>query len=302
VVTGLVLAGGAGTSPTLAMEALAGALAVLGGGLLFTGGLVFLAIRSLIVRRHLPSSRYRGPSILVMLGLVLVLTSILSIFAVTDAIAIFEGEGRPSVGGSLLLLTATQLSLLVVAGLLVVLPRALEGSPPLAGRSPLRALGLGLGVGAAGWLGSSALLVAIVAFLTMIGLAPATQPVEQALEVVDPVVLVVALVLVAPVAEEVFFRGVAYAAWLRERGRTFALVGSSALFAVVHFTPADAALGAVAAAALMAVPIFALGLALAWLYSITQSLLAAIVMHATVNGISVLLGLLVRFDVLRLPT
>lgn len=302
MVTGLVLAGGAASSAALAMNALAGAFAILGGALLFTAGLVYLAVRSLIVRRHLPPSRYRGPSILVMLGLVLVLTSIVSVFAVTDALAIFEGEGRPSVGGSLLLLTATQLSLLVVAGLLVVLPRALEGSPPLAGRAPLRAMGLGLGIGAAAWLGSSALLVAIVALLNLVDLAPATQPVEQALEVVDPVVLVVALVLVAPVAEEVFFRGVAYAAWLRERGRTFALVGSSALFAVVHFTPADAALGALVAAALMALPIFVLGLALAWLYSITQSLLAAIVMHATVNGISVMLGLLVRFDVIRLPT
>ena len=48
-------------------------------------------------------------------------------------------------------------------------------------------------------------------------------------------------------------------------------------------------------------PIFLLGLALAWIYQRTGNLLAPIAMHATVNGISVALALLVRFDVVRLP-
>jgi membrane protease YdiL (CAAX protease family) len=42
-------------------------------------------------------------------------------------------------------------------------------------------------------------------------------------------------------------------------------------------------------------PIFALGLALAWVYRRTGNLLAPIAMHAMVNGISTALGLLVRF-------
>ena len=49
------------------------------------------------------------------------------------------------------------------------------------------------------------------------------------------------------------------------------------------------------------VPIFLLGLALAWVYQRTGNLLAPIAMHATVNGISVALALLVRFDVVRVP-
>jgi membrane protease YdiL (CAAX protease family) len=40
---------------------------------------------------------------------------------------------------------------------------------------------------------------------------------------------------------------------------------------------------------------------LAWIYDRTGTLLAPIAMHATVNGISVALALLVRFDVVRLP-
>ena len=44
-----------------------------------------------------------------------------------------------------------------------------------------------------------------------------------------------------------------------------------------------------------------LGLALAWVYQRTGTLLAPITMHATVNGISVALALAVRFGVLNVP-
>jgi membrane protease YdiL (CAAX protease family) len=40
---------------------------------------------------------------------------------------------------------------------------------------------------------------------------------------------------------------------------------------------------------------------LAWIYDRTGTLVAPIAMHATVNGISVALAFLVRFDVVRLP-
>jgi membrane protease YdiL (CAAX protease family) len=48
-------------------------------------------------------------------------------------------------------------------------------------------------------------------------------------------------------------------------------------------------------------PIFILGLALAWVYERTGNLLAPIAMHATVNGISVALALMVRFELIKLP-
>jgi membrane protease YdiL (CAAX protease family) len=99
----------------------------------------------------------------------------------------------------------------------------------------------------------------------------------------------VAVVILAPIAEEVFFRGVVFNAWLREGGRRWAYIGSAALFAVIHLSLVSL------------LPIFLLGLALAWVYERTGNLLAPIAMHATVNGISVALALLVRFDVVRLP-
>jgi membrane protease YdiL (CAAX protease family) len=102
-------------------------------------------------------------------------------------------------------------------------------------------------------------------------------------------VVVLAVVVLAPIAEELFFRGIVFNAWLREGGRRWAYIGSAALFAAVHLSLVSA------------LPIFLLGLALAWVYERTRNLLAPIAMHATVNGISVTIALLERFDVIRLP-
>ena len=95
----------------------------------------------------------------------------------------------------------------------------------------------------------------------------------------DPWLVVLAIVLFAPIAEELFFRGIVFNAWRREASRRWAYIGSAALFAVIHLSLVSL------------VPIFLLGLALAWVYERTGSLLAPIAMHATVNGISVALAL-----------
>jgi membrane protease YdiL (CAAX protease family) len=103
-------------------------------------------------------------------------------------------------------------------------------------------------------------------------------------------VILVAFLLVAPAAEEVFFRGVVYNAWERERGPWVAVIGSAALFAAIH------------ASLFAMVPIFALGVILALLYRSTGSLAATIALHAGFNAISVTIALLVRQGILTLPT
>ena len=106
----------------------------------------------------------------------------------------------------------------------------------------------------------------------------------------DPTVILVAFLIVAPIAEEFFFRGVVYNIWERERGPRVALYGSAALFAAIH------------ASIFALVPIFALGIGLALVYRRTRSLPASIAMHAGFNAISVGIALLDRLGVLRLPT
>ena len=166
---------------------------------------------------------------------------------------------------------------------------------PLAG--PLRLLGLRPFRLKAIWI----MLATLVAYYIAAGLfaslvlKPDQEDIGGELGVGNPsiVIAVLAVVMIvglAPIAEELFFRGVALNAWAREYGVRRAIVLSALLFALIH-----ASLAAF-------VPIFVLGLALAVIYRRSGNLASSIALHATFNGISVLLALLVRFGVLQLPT
>jgi CAAX protease family protein len=191
--------------------------------------------------------------------------------------------------GAVVILVSTQLALLFVSWLFVARPNALAALPSFPGRDPAGALLTGAGWGIGAWVMSTAAIVIMAWLLEAIGLPPEPQAAERAIALVDPWLVVLAVVILAPIAEEVFFRGVVFNAWLREGGRRWAYVGSAALFAIIHLSLVSL------------VPIFLLGLALAWVYERTGNLLAPIAMHAVVNGISVLLAFLVRFELIRLP-
>jgi uncharacterized protein len=178
---------------------------------------------------------------------------------------------------------STQLVLVAVSWVFVIRPRAVAFAQPLMGRVPWVALRVGLGWGVLAWFGATALTVASALALSALGLPPETQAAERVITAADPWIVAVGLVVVAPIGEELFFRGVVFNAWLRERGVRFAYIGSALLFSVIHLS------------VVTLLPIFALGLALAWVYRRTGNLLAPIAMHAMVNGISTALGLLVRF-------
>jgi len=259
------------------------------GGLLLVIGLVLNAIRSLVVRAALPPERYRGPAVLVLLLMAVILGTVVALGAGRTALALFDG-GELSVGGSLLLLTSTQIGLLAITGGLVVLPRALAGVRLVGPTGLGRSLLIGFAAAIPAWIGAT-LLGALAAFgLEAVGLREEAGPLDTFLARGDPTVILVAFLLVAPVAEEIFFRGVAFNAWERERGPWVAVVGSALLFAAIH------------SSLFALVPIFALGVILALLYRSTRSLVATMAMHAGFNAISVILALLVRQGILTLPT
>lgn len=289
--TVLIAAGGA-LGDILADGGAGRAVVILSG--LFLGGICLLvgllahAARSLVVRESLPPARYRGPSILVMLVIAFVAAN-LAIVPAAGQIAALLGGGELSPLGTLAILTVTQVGLLGVTALYVAAPRALVGLRLLPERGLWRSIGLGLVLAVPAWIGAQLIGVIVIRLMDLVGLQPDTGVAEQALANADPVVLVLALVLVAPVAEELFFRGVVYNAWLREYGARVAIVGSGLLFAVIH------------ASLFLLLPFAALGIALALLYRATGSLPAVIALHAGFNGITVLIGLLARYRVLELP-
>jgi membrane protease YdiL (CAAX protease family) len=270
-------------------SALVGWLAIIGAAA-FVAGLVYIALRQIRVRSYLPPERYRGPAVLVLVLLVLAVALLLTAPFGDDATALVLGEGELTILGSVVILVASQVGMLLISWLLVFRPRALAGLPLPPGSNAAGAILSGVGWGVVATIGASLLGAGVLFVLESLGIEAGPQTAEQAISRIDPWLAVLAVVILAPIAEEVFFRGVVFNALLREAGSRWAYIGSAALFAVIHLEP------------VAMLPLFALGLALAWVYQRTRNLLAPIAMHATVNGIAVALVLLDRFDFIRPPT
>ena len=93
------------------------------------------------------------------------------------------------------------------------------------------------------------------------------HPVEVGLQVVS-------VVIMAPIAEELLFRGILYNT-IKHTGYPLAgMIISAALFALVHSSLA------------LMLPLFVMGFALAWVYEKSGSIIAPMVMHATFNAIN----------------
>jgi membrane protease YdiL (CAAX protease family) len=95
--------------------------------------------------------------------------------------------------------------------------------------------------------------------------------------------MAVAAVIVAPLCEEIVFRGYLYPAAKRFAGPATAMFCSALLFSLAH--------GSLA----MLLPLFLLGFAFAWIYERTGSLWAPIFAHFCVNGSTVLIQFALRY-------
>ncbi|HXF35813.1 MAG TPA: CPBP family intramembrane glutamic endopeptidase [Actinomycetota bacterium] len=104
--------------------------------------------------------------------------------------------------------------------------------------------------------------------------------------VVEVLVAATSALVVAPVAEEFFFRGLLFTAARARTGTVPATLASAALFGVVHFAPASPAASLVPAAIACC-----LGVGLAVLYERRANLLAPLGAHVAFNAI----GLVVLF-------
>lgn len=130
-------------------------------------------------------------------------------------------------------------------------------------------------------------------------LFPEGRPPQEVAEIIASaeapflkVALVASAVVLAPLTEELMYRGVLLRA-LRARGKTFAIIVSSVVFTAVHVTGLDPS-QMLRSAAVVLPPLFLLALVLAWLTMRTGRLGPAIFLHSGYN-------LLAAF-VLLLPT
>jgi membrane protease YdiL (CAAX protease family) len=90
------------------------------------------------------------------------------------------------------------------------------------------------------------------------------------------VLFLLVAVVMAPLFEETFFRGFLFRGFAESWGWVWGAVVSAAVFGIAHLQ-LD-----------VFIPLFALGLALAWVYKRTGSLWTSIALHALFNGLSVL--------------
>jgi membrane protease YdiL (CAAX protease family) len=102
------------------------------------------------------------------------------------------------------------------------------------------------------------------------------QQVLEQLRTVEPWQFFLIAAVLAPVYEEVIFRGLLYPALRRRVPRGASILISAAIFAIVHWSPEQMP------------ALFVLGLALAWLYERTGTLAAPIAFHASFNGFTFL--------------
>jgi membrane protease YdiL (CAAX protease family) len=128
-----------------------------------------------------------------------------------------------------------------------------------------------------GW-GLQWLSAKIMVQLPRLHLKPEEQQAVQTLQLASAWVARVALgavtIVLAPVAEEILFRGILYP-WIKYAGfPRLALWGSALLFAAVHSN------------IMTFIPLSVLAVALTFLYEKTDNLLAPITAHAVFNGMN----------------
>jgi membrane protease YdiL (CAAX protease family) len=111
-------------------------------------------------------------------------------------------------------------------------------------------------------------------FLGLFGLRIQPDLIPIFAQLSSPWFLLIGGAIVAPIVEEIFFRGFVFAGLRPRYGWQRAAVISSALFALIHLVPTAI------------LPIFLLGYIFAYLYQRSNSIWPAILMHSTTNAVA----------------
>jgi len=260
---------------------------------IFLGGLVVLAVGlvSALGSQAVEGARredlaYRGPSPVLAFLAVIALT-LLAILVILAPLAALGMDAQSPAATTISLVLTTLMYLAVVRGL-VVGPGALSW----------RDMGLGAGVGEAtrDLLVGALLAVPVLVVTLLLGgllaqfLEPAPSALPESGDALGLLANLVSAAILAPVGEELFFRGFATSAWARARGARSAIIRGAAFFAIAHvvtLTDASFATGA-QRAAFSFVALLPVGLALGWVFLSRRSLYAAIGLHAAFNALQVL--------------
>ncbi|HZL32600.1 MAG TPA: type II CAAX endopeptidase family protein [Verrucomicrobiae bacterium] len=269
---------------------LAGAILLGLGTLLLTTGLAAAAGSQAIERLAAGSLGYRGPSPFILFGATVALTLFIELLAFVPlrALGVRAGSTVEALSGLLILNGSAILlvALLVVgSGALSWREMGVPGRAPAGGSTfagPLRDLLAGMFLGVP-ILFLTALLGAVL--IALLGVTPA-GPLPTAQTPADAALNLVSGVLIAPLGEELFYRGFATTAWVRGMGRRGGIVRGALLFALAHVLTLS---GTPPAALIAFVTRLPVALALGWIFVRRGSLASSFGLHAMFNAIPLIL-------------
>lgn len=262
------------TAPPVSGVLAMAALILLGVGLSAGAGY------QVIARSSRPPAAYRGPSPVIVFGVLYVAA------VAVGLVALVLGVGDPaSVPGFLVGGVTLFVAYVLAVWLFAIRTGALSWSD----------LGLRRDNGLLDHLGSAGLGAAVMLPVTFIALLvgglvatlvdarpPNVVPSPDGMLEAGAVAL--AAVVLIPIGEELFFRGFTLTAWLRDKGPRSALVWSAIFFTLVHIANITAGFDEGARQALVqSAVILPLGLVLGGLF-LLRGLVAAIAGHVTYNG------------------
>ena len=276
---------GIGLTATVALgiPGLPGLVLSLGSLVALSSGLVLLAGSQTIERRAVGAA-YAGPSPLLVLLAVVAISRLVGFLVGLPLLAV--ADRIPVALGDLLAVVVQGVVFLGVVRLLIVGPGVLRWSDM--GWVGARAEALRAVLGGAVFAGPVILATSAVAFAA-VGLAGVTppSPLPPTGTLGGLVLHLVAGAAVAPIAEELLFRGFALTAWRRTVGVRGAIVRSSIVFVLAHvlFVSGDTfgeTIRIALVAGLVRIPV---AVALGWLFVRTGSIWGPIGLHAAFNAI-----------------
>jgi len=280
----------------LASDARAGTILIGAGALAVTLGLAGGAGAQVLERADRHPDRYRGPSPLLVFGAYFFAMSLIGLVLLTvlgvdpERPFSFLGIGVVQAAGYVL-----------VVWLFAVRTGALSwremGWPTWRGPQ-LRTVLRSAGTAAAVMLPVTFGLVVVGGIVGLLLGVDAPQVLPLSETPLDGLMVTLAAAIFIPVGEEIFFRGFALTAWLRDLGERSALIRSSLFFALVHIANiagVDFVTG-LSQAVLQMVVLIPVAFVLGWLF-LRYGLAAAIAGHISYNGLLLLLAYLAS----RLP-
>ena len=257
-------------------------LAVLGVGLVAAAG------SQAVERSARPDLAYRGPSPVLAFVAALALTLVGVVVVIGPLSAL--GLDATSPAASTISLLITLLAYVIVVRLLVVGPGSLTWREMGVTRPDAAAV-RELLIGAVCAVPVLVVTIALGIFLSAF-VERSPSPLPQAADPAGLALNLLSAAVLAPIGEELFFRGFSTTAWARSLGAARpAIVRGAIFFAFAHvLTLFDASFASGAQHALFSfVALLPAGLALGWIFLARRSLYAAIGLHGAFNGIQVLL-------------